>query len=92
MEGLVLHRPCRAWQPGNHKLLYSRELGNRTLLFSSSGSRLALVSVVGLRADPSVSLGHCVFMSGRKRLEAVFVVEGPFISSSKQVMHHQYKS
>lgn len=66
-------------------------MGNQTLLFLSLESRPGLVSAVELRADPSISLGHNVFMGGRKRLEAVFVVECPF-SSSRQGMPHQNKS
>lgn len=79
-----MHRSCGTWESGNHELLYSRALGNQALLFSSAGSRPGLVSAEGLRADPS-SLWATVFMGGRKRLEAVFAVEGPFSSSRQGV-------
>lgn len=83
-----------SWSLGTGKSEASprAEPRNQTLLlFSSSGSRPGLVGAVGLRAGPSASLGHSVFMGRRKRLEAVFVFEASF-SSSRQGMSHQNKS
>lgn len=40
-----------------------------------------MVGAGGLRAGPSPSLGHSVFMGRRKSSEAVFVSECPFSSS-----------